>query len=37
MHQQVDMIVLAVTLDQFRLEIPTDFGEDVTKVVDSRL
>ncbi|MCH2163477.1 MAG: hypothetical protein MK098_02330 [Marinovum sp.] len=31
------MIVLAVALDQFGVEIPIDFGEDVAKFVDSRL
>ena len=37
MYQQVDMIVLAVTFNQFCLVIPTDFGKNVAKVADSRL
>src|SRR5690606_30797752 len=36
-HQQVDVIVLAVELHQFRLEVGADAGEDVTQVVEDFL
>jgi hypothetical protein len=35
--QQVNVIVLAITLDQFRIHVPTDFCEDVAKVAYSKL
>lgn len=31
-NQQVNVIVLSVTFDQFRLEVPADLGEDFPQV-----
>ncbi|OWK23805.1 hypothetical protein AJ87_30265 [Rhizobium yanglingense] len=36
MHQQVNMIVLAVAFDQFGLEVATQLGEDAPPVADCR-
>lgn len=37
MDQQVNVIVLAVAFDQFRLEVPADLGENFPQVTDRRL
>ena len=34
LHQQVDMILFAIELDQFRFKIFADAGEDASQVVE---
>lgn len=37
MHQQVDVIVLAIALDQLRPKVSTDLGKDAAQVADGRI